>query len=324
MSQPEKYPAFDGSAFFADRLKQAIGHHSPYKFSQLCGISQSNLSKYLKGKTLPGLETLVEISRVSEVNLTWLITGRGPMKGTYDKPQPPATLENKKRPFEDLPDNGIFCAEFGQRLKSIRESKKHSIFDARNAFFLPLDVDSYKAMEDGYLPSSKFLFEELTRYCECKPGDLIYGEFLNKAVPLWGSVANVRELPEKSEDGKIVEKIMSRLPSLAKPEDVQQYISFYTITDHSMTPTFEPGDILIINKTVVPKMHSCSGLFLLKNEYCEFVRRATCCSNEIHLTCDNDLYSGEVISLEEFEKILSGFVVSSLRHYPSGFAHAGK
>jgi len=323
MSQLENYPGFDGPGFFADRLKQAIGHHSPYKFSQLCGISQSNLSKYLKGKTLPGLETLAEISRVAEVNLNWLITGRGPMKGAYDKPYPPERLIRKERPFEDLPENGIFCAEFGQRLKAIRESKKHSIFDAWNAFCPPLSADSYQAMEDGYLPSSKFLFEELTRYCECTPGNLLYGEFLDRDTPQWGSIANVRPLPEKSEDGLDLGKILSRLLGFSKEEEIEKNLSFYTMADHSMTPTFEPNDMLIIDRTV-PKLHPHSGLFLLKNDYCEFVRRATFCSNGIHLTCDNDFYSNEIMPLDEFENAISGFVLSSIRHYPYGFAHAGK
>ncbi len=324
MSQQDNTFSFDGPEWFADRLKQAMGNNSAYKFAQLCGVSQSNLSKYLAGKNLPGLEMLAEISRVAEVNLNWLVTGRGPMKGAYDKPYPPDMLIRKERPFENLPEHGIFCAEFGQRLKAIRESKKHSIFDAWNAFCPPLSADSYQAMEDGYLPSSKFLFEELTRYCECTPGNLLYGEFLDRDAPPWGSIANVRPLPEKNEDGPDLEKILSRLLGFAKEEKIEKNLSFYTMADHSMTPTFEQNDMLIINKIHVPKMHSCNGLFLLKNEYCEFVRRATYCSNGIHLTCDNDFYSSEIMPHDEFENTVSGFVVSSIRHYSYGFAHAGK
>ncbi len=63
---------------FTDRLKQAIEPHSLYRFSLLCGISQSNMARYVKGKNLPGFDVLATIANVTGASLDWLILGIGP------------------------------------------------------------------------------------------------------------------------------------------------------------------------------------------------------------------------------------------------------
>jgi hypothetical protein len=72
---------------------------------------------------------------------------------------------------------------------------------------------------------------------------------------------------------------------------------------------------------IVPKMHPCNGLFLLKNEKCEFVRRATVCSEGVHLTNDNNFDSSEIC---QFEEAFRGFIIFTIKHYPYGFAYTGK
>jgi transcriptional regulator with XRE-family HTH domain len=73
---------------FTDRLKQAIEPHSLYRFSLLCGISQSNMSRYVKGKNLPGFDVLATIANVTGVSLDWLILGIGPKQRATNKDFP--------------------------------------------------------------------------------------------------------------------------------------------------------------------------------------------------------------------------------------------
>jgi transcriptional regulator with XRE-family HTH domain len=53
---------------------------SPHAFEQVCGLANGYLGKQLKGKGSVGSDILGKIAnQYPELNLTWLITGRGKM-----------------------------------------------------------------------------------------------------------------------------------------------------------------------------------------------------------------------------------------------------
>ncbi|WP_330985127.1 MULTISPECIES: hypothetical protein [Enterobacterales] len=60
---------------FHQRLIIAIGNESKSSFAKNCGMGASLLMKYLTGKTTPGGEKLLRISRYSGRSLSWLLTG---------------------------------------------------------------------------------------------------------------------------------------------------------------------------------------------------------------------------------------------------------
>lgn len=65
---------------FNDRLRQLIGTDSVNAFRLKCGIGDSTFRKYLKGTT-PGLDKVISIAEAANVNIEWLATGKGPMRG---------------------------------------------------------------------------------------------------------------------------------------------------------------------------------------------------------------------------------------------------
>ena len=64
------------------RLKQIIDYYNitPYKFSQQIGLSEGTIRKILSANTSIKSENLYKLSQTfTEINLDWLITGRGEM-----------------------------------------------------------------------------------------------------------------------------------------------------------------------------------------------------------------------------------------------------
>ena len=67
---------------FSDRLRQAViiltkGNVS--KFAQLVNIPKQSMHQYLSGGS-PTLERIRQISEEADIDVTWLVTGRGGMK----------------------------------------------------------------------------------------------------------------------------------------------------------------------------------------------------------------------------------------------------
>lgn len=69
-----------------DRIKQVRQHlHlNQKKFADAVGISQGNLSDIERGKFSPSVETIISVSRYSNISTDWLLKGTGP--GPEDKP----------------------------------------------------------------------------------------------------------------------------------------------------------------------------------------------------------------------------------------------
>jgi Bacteriophage CI repressor helix-turn-helix domain len=71
---------------FADRLAQIIAEYgSRYALAKASGIPATTLQKYALGSK-PGLDSLVTLARVANVDLNWLLTGQGPMRGAGQLP----------------------------------------------------------------------------------------------------------------------------------------------------------------------------------------------------------------------------------------------
>ena len=75
---------------FVERLKLIIEKNFEGKWTLLAkkaNISPGSFKRYLDGTAKPGFEQLIRICEVSNVNPTWLLTGKGPMlfceEGTF-------------------------------------------------------------------------------------------------------------------------------------------------------------------------------------------------------------------------------------------------
>lgn len=74
---------------FKNRVKQAMGGESTRAFARTAKISESVLRQYIKGESLPTLDRLIAIADTAKVNLLWLATGEGPMRGELSKDSTP-------------------------------------------------------------------------------------------------------------------------------------------------------------------------------------------------------------------------------------------
>jgi transcriptional regulator with XRE-family HTH domain len=71
---------------FADRFAQLITEFgSRYSLAKASGIPASTLQNYTLGSK-PGIDALATLARVGNVDLTWLLTGQGRMRGTGQLP----------------------------------------------------------------------------------------------------------------------------------------------------------------------------------------------------------------------------------------------
>lgn len=66
---------------FKDRLKTITDGDSLRGFGRKTGISEGALRHYLNGDSFPDLDRLAAIAEIANVNLEWLATGEGPMRG---------------------------------------------------------------------------------------------------------------------------------------------------------------------------------------------------------------------------------------------------
>lgn len=64
---------------FPQRLRQAINSESVNSFARKCDIPESLLRKYVGGKSKPGMDNLIKMAQVAEINIEWLATGEGSM-----------------------------------------------------------------------------------------------------------------------------------------------------------------------------------------------------------------------------------------------------
>lgn len=85
--------------FLGDRLRQwrkSIPMKS-YELAKLIHISQGSLSDIENNKSLPSADTLAKIYQSTNINIIWLLTGKGPMKkGTLPNEEAKKSLVNEE------------------------------------------------------------------------------------------------------------------------------------------------------------------------------------------------------------------------------------
>ena len=69
---------------FGERLVKAMYHNniSKYRLAKDCGLSPSTISNWILGITEPDKIKVSLVSKYLDVNLEWLISGNGNMRGT--------------------------------------------------------------------------------------------------------------------------------------------------------------------------------------------------------------------------------------------------
>ncbi len=65
---------------FVPRLRQAFDDASNAEIARRLNTSDATIKNYMDAKRLPLAEMLIEIARVTGINLHWLLTGQGPQR----------------------------------------------------------------------------------------------------------------------------------------------------------------------------------------------------------------------------------------------------
>ncbi len=68
---------------FAQRLKRATQNHEVGVLASKIGVSAATLYRWLNAKFDPSLPKLAELAEAMNVNLAWLVTGRGPVDARH-------------------------------------------------------------------------------------------------------------------------------------------------------------------------------------------------------------------------------------------------
>lgn len=76
--RPEPKPEYIDKAGFARRLKIAFDHAINADIARRIGLTDAAIKGYTDGTALPVAETLMNIHRVTGINIHWLLTGEGP------------------------------------------------------------------------------------------------------------------------------------------------------------------------------------------------------------------------------------------------------
>ena len=115
---------------FKDRLGIIIKEEKSMNyFAKKCGISESLIRNYMLGKSLPGLDKLVVISNVADVEIKWLATGEGGMRAY--KP--------------DLAGSRGITLTYGEKFQKIRGNLSVAEFAA----LLRITENQVEALEKG-------------------------------------------------------------------------------------------------------------------------------------------------------------------------------
>lgn len=82
-----------------NRIKQILDKEnlSPTQFASEIGVQRSALSHVLSGRNNPSLDFMMKIkTRYPEINLDWLLLGKGKMAGSAEKKETPKPKIEKK------------------------------------------------------------------------------------------------------------------------------------------------------------------------------------------------------------------------------------
>ncbi|WP_176227897.1 helix-turn-helix domain-containing protein [Cedecea sp. NFIX57] len=74
----ERFIVMQGINRFSERLKVAMNGMPNVTLAAKCGISESAVRSYLKGRSFPGIDKIQAIAEACDAPMTWLITGEAP------------------------------------------------------------------------------------------------------------------------------------------------------------------------------------------------------------------------------------------------------
>lgn len=83
------------------------------RLAQLSGVSESQLYRYISGKSQPTIEPVVAMARAAGAQLEWLATGHGPMRTTPAGVCEPATAYVSCADFVSVPRYGVSTDDQG-------------------------------------------------------------------------------------------------------------------------------------------------------------------------------------------------------------------
>ena len=92
---------------FQERLEIILRHYelSATAFAQEIGVQRSSISHLLSGRNKPSLDFVLKVvQRFPEVNLYWLLNGRGSFPKKDQKEAPPASIQPV--PHKQVPSGG--------------------------------------------------------------------------------------------------------------------------------------------------------------------------------------------------------------------------
>lgn len=73
----ERFISMPGINRFSERLKIAMGSMTNVALASECGMSESAVRSYLKGRSYPGIDKIQAIAKACDAPMGWLITGDG-------------------------------------------------------------------------------------------------------------------------------------------------------------------------------------------------------------------------------------------------------
>jgi transcriptional regulator with XRE-family HTH domain len=90
---------------FASRLKKVMSYYneSAASFSEKIGVQRSSISHILSGRNKPSLEFILKIlSSYDEVDLYWLLNGKGTFPKIENKIDSPEKHSEKQNPIKTI------------------------------------------------------------------------------------------------------------------------------------------------------------------------------------------------------------------------------
>lgn len=112
----------------AKRITSLRGEKTQKEFSDILGITQSHLSQFELGKVKPTTDFYVAVADVLNVNLNWLLTGKGDKYVTYygnqELVQENLTLKDTIKKMDNTFADAISNINKISKLESIRKKVK--------------------------------------------------------------------------------------------------------------------------------------------------------------------------------------------------------
>lgn len=146
---------------FATRIAILIEGQSANSFAKKCGMSEGSVRQYLAG-AIPRMDKVVAMAKIADVNLEWLATGSGPIRGAA---RPRAASPVDKNLLSHILDNvlSIYIENSRQVCGSEIGTTAGDIYNIAAALDLQTEAETRAAIA--------YAFEQLRRALKPEPYD---------------------------------------------------------------------------------------------------------------------------------------------------------